>query len=315
MQYNVFSEKLAIDYDNIIDLFYSWLYSRLHFFITKYVIDVYHPQRVLDIGCGTGFQSFLYAYSGSSVVGVDISECMIKMAMNKCDSLSNIDNIIFFPECFDFVIRYNNLINSVIRQNFNRRKYSAPSFIISDIYQLPFPDEYFCHINSCGSVHSLIEHSHFALEELTRVLKPGGTLFIEFESKWNMDRFWTLLDVLLKNKIGYWSSFKEALQPFFSLRQNVSINYPYGEHDNPVNIKMKLFIDSNLKQEFSILDLRVIKRWTIHSITNLIPSPILDTIKPSIFLKDLFKILSTLEERIPFSLPGCTAVYLLQKNQ
>jgi ubiquinone/menaquinone biosynthesis C-methylase UbiE len=77
-------------------------------------------------------------------------------------------------------------------------------------------------------VHSLIEHSHFALEELTRVLKPGGTLFIEFESKWNMDRFWTLLDILIKNKIGYWSSFKEALQPFFSLRQNVSINYPYG---------------------------------------------------------------------------------------
>jgi MPBQ/MSBQ methyltransferase len=149
-------------------------------------------------------------------------------------------------------------------------------------------------------VHSLIEHSHFALEELTRVLKPGGTLFIEFESKWNMDRFWTLLDILIKNKIGYWSSFKEALQPFFSLRQNVSINYPYGEHDNPVNIKIKLFIDSNLKQEFPILDLRVIKRWTIHSITNLIPSPILDTIKPSIFLKGLFKILSTLEERILF---------------
>ena len=314
MQYNVFNEKLTIDYDNMMDLFYSWLYSRLHFFITKYIIDAYNPQRVLDIGCGTGFQSYLYAHSGSSVIGVDISECMIKMAMNKRESLSNIDNIILFPESFDFVTRYNNFINSVIRQNFKRRKYLAPSFIISDIHQLPFPDQYFCHINSCGSVLSLIEHSHSALKELTRVLKPGGTLFIEVESKWNMDRFWTLLDVLLKNTIGYWSSFQEAYQPFFLLRKNIFINYPYGEHDNPVNIKIKLFTGSNLKQEFSFLNLRVIKRWTIHSVTNLIPSPILDTNKPNVFLKNLFKMLSTFEERIPFSLPGCTAAYFLQKN-
>jgi ubiquinone/menaquinone biosynthesis C-methylase UbiE len=314
LQYNVFSEKLAIEYDNIVDLFYSWLYSRLHFFITKYVIDVYHPKKVLDIGCGTGFQSFLYAYSGSSVVGVDISERMIKMAMNKSKTFSNVDNISFFPECFDFVTRYNSLINSKIGQNFNHRKNSTPSFVISDICQLPFPDDYFCHISSCGSVLSLVEHSHSALKELTRVLKPGGTLFIEFENKWNMDRFWTLLDVLLRNKIGYWSSFKEALQPFSSIRQNVSINYPYGEHDNPINTRIKLFINSNLKQEFSILDLRIKKRWTIHSVTNFIPSPILDTNKPSRVLRDLFKILSTLEERIPLSLPGCTAVYFLQKR-
>jgi ubiquinone/menaquinone biosynthesis C-methylase UbiE len=311
--YNVFSEKLAIDYDNIVDLFYSWLYSRLHFFITKYVIHTYHPKKVLDIGCGTGFQSFLYACGGSSVVGIDISQRLIKMAMNKCKSFSNINNITFFPERFDFVTRYNNLINSIITQNFSRRIYSTPSFMISDICQLPFPDDSFCHINSCGSVLSLVEHSHSALEELTRVLKPGGTLFIEFENKWNLDRFWTLVDVLLKNKIGYWTSFKEALQPFSSIKQNTSINYPYGEHDSPTNTRIKLFIDSNLKQEFSALDLRIIKRWTIHSVTNLIPSPILDTSKPNRILRDLFRMLAALEERIPIPLPGCTAAYFLQK--
>jgi MPBQ/MSBQ methyltransferase len=239
---------------------------------------------------------------------------MIKMAMNKSKSYSDVDRISFFPECFEFVTRYNSLINSIMKQNSTHIRYSTPSFVISDMCELPFPDEYFCHISSCGSVLSLVEHSHSVLKELTRVLKPGGTLFIEFENKWNMDRFWTLLDVLLKNKIGYWSSFKEALQPFILLRQNVSINYPYGEHNNPVYTKIKLFVDRNLKQEFSILDLRVIKRWTIHSITNLIPSPILDTSKPGIFLKGLFKLLSSLEERIPFPLPGCTTIYVLQKN-
>ena len=122
------------------------------------------------------------------------------------------------------------------------------------------------------------------------------------------------MDVLLKNKIGYWSSFKEALQPFILLRQNISINYPYGEHKNPVYTKIKLFVDRNLKQEFSILDLRVIKRWTIHSITNLIPSSILDTSKPGIFLMGLFELLSSLEERVPCPLPSCTTIYVLQKN-
>lgn len=129
-----------------------------------------------------------------------------------------------------------------------------------------------------------------------------------------MDRFWTLCDVLLKNRLGYWSSFKDAYQPFLSLRQNLSIDYPYGERENPIDIRIKLFTNNNLKKEFTSLNLRIIKRWTIHSITNLIPSPILDTNRPSTLLKNLFKMLSVIEENIPFYLPGCNAVYYLQKN-
>jgi ubiquinone/menaquinone biosynthesis C-methylase UbiE len=312
LQNNVF-EHLS-DYDNIADLCYSWLYSRLHFFIAKYITEVQNPRRVLDIGCGTGFQSFLYAYSGSFVVGIDVSENMIKSAMSKRKSLSKNDRLVLFSENFDFVIRYNDLINSVINKNFGCKKYSPPAFLICDIYQLPFQDGYFSHINSCGSVLSLVEHSHRALEELTRVLEPGGTLFIEVESKWNMDRFWTLFDVLLRNKLGYWTSFKDACKPFFSPRQNVSIRYPYGERDNPLDIRIMLFTNNCLKEEFSSLNLKVIKRWTILSITNLIPSPILDTNHPTAFLKNLFRVLSFLEEKIPFPLPGCTSAYYLQKN-
>lgn len=312
MQNNVFNEELS-DYDNIVDLCYSWLYSRLHFFISKHIMKIYNPKRVLDIGCGTGFQSFLYAFGRSFVVGVDVSENMIKSAMNKRKSFLMNDKLILFPENFDFVTRYNEIINSAIRQRFNHEKYSSPTFLVCDIYRLPFPDNYFSHVNSCGSVLSLIEHSHLALEEIIRVLKPGGTLFIEVESKWNMDRFWTLFDVLLRNKLGYWTSFKEAYQPFFFPSQNILINYPYGEHDNPVNIRIRLFTNNYLKQEFSGLNLKVIKRWTILSITNLIPSPILDTNRPSSFLKNLFGVLSFLEEKFPFSLPGCTSAYFLQK--
>jgi ubiquinone/menaquinone biosynthesis C-methylase UbiE len=276
-------------------------------------MKIYNPIRVLDIGCGTGFQSFLYAFGGSFVVGIDVSENMIKSAMNKRKSFLMNDKLILFPENFDFVTRYNEKINSAIGKRFNHKKYSSPIFLVCDIHRLPFPDEYFSHVNSCGSVLSLVEHSHLALEELTRVLKPGGTLFIEVESKWNMDWFWTLFDVLLRNKLGYWTSFKEAYQPFSSPSQNISINYPYGEHDNPMNIRIRLFTDNYLRQEFSGLNLKVNKKWTILSITNLIPSPILDTNRPSSFLKNLFGVLSFLEEKFPFSLPGCTSAYFLQK--
>ena len=314
MQNNVFDEGL-IDYDNVIDLFYSWLFSRLHFLITKYAMNTHAQQKVLDIGCGTGFQSFLYSHYGSSVVGIDISDLMIRQAMNKRKKHLSSNNLILFPECFDFVIRYNNLINSLINQDLMRKKNSNPSFLISDLFHLPFSNDYFSHINCCGSVISLVEDSHLALHELTRVLRPGGTLFIDVEAKWSMDRIWTLFDVLLKNRLGYRSSIRDAYQPFLSLRQNLSIDYPYGEHDNPIDIRIKLFTNSNLKKEFSHLNLRIIKKWTIHSITNLIPSPILDTNQPSALLKNLFKVLSVLEEKIPFYLPGCNAVYFLQKNQ
>ncbi|HEY7571920.1 MAG TPA: methyltransferase domain-containing protein [Nitrososphaeraceae archaeon] len=313
MQNNVFDEQ-SINYDNITDLCYSWLFSRLHFIISKYVLETQTPQRVLDVGCGTGFQSFLYAYAGSFVVGIDISENMIKSAMSKHNPKSSNDKLILFAENFDFVIKYNDLINSAINQNFGYKSYSTPKFLVCDVYKLPFPDGYFSHINSCGSVLSLVEHSHLALKELIRVLRPGGTLFIEVESKWNMDRFWTLFDVLLRNKLGYWTTFNDACKPFLSPRQCISISYPYGEHDNPVNIRIKLFTNKCLKDEFSRLNLKVIKRWTILSITNLIPSPILDTNSPSTFLKRLFKVLSFLEEKVPFPLPGCTAAYFLQKN-
>jgi SAM-dependent methyltransferase len=248
------------------------------------------------------------------VVGTDISENMIKSAMSKRNPKSSNDKLILFPENFDFVIKYNDLINSVISQNFGHKIYSPPTFLVCDVYKLPFPDGYFSHINSCGSVLSLVEHSHLALKELIRVLSPGGTLFVEVESKWNMDRFWTLFDVLLRNKLGYWTTFNDACKPFLSPRQCISISYPYGEHDNPVNIRIKLFTNKCLKDEFSRLNLKVIKRWTILSITNLIPSPILDTNRPSTFLKRLFRVLSFLEEKVPYPLPGCTTAYFLQKN-
>ena len=149
---------------------------------------------------------------------------------------------------------------------------------------------------------SLINETNTALKEMSRVLKKGGTIFIEVESKWAIDRLWSLLDSsIMNNKIGYYSNFKDDCSStlFYPLKDSV-INYPFGEYTKPIFIRLKLFNYITLKKEVSYNNLKVIKRWTIHSITNFIPSVFLDTNNPSYFLQKIFNFLSLLEEKNPF---------------
>lgn len=311
---NIFDDDL-FDYDYVADCYYSWLYSRLHHFIAKYVINRYNLKKILDIGCGTGFQSYLFAATGAEVTGIDISKRMLEIAYKKKDKdLQN--KILLFPEKFNFTKKYNKIVNHLLEDKIKNNSFQDPDFIQADIHNLPFSNNTFSHINSCGSVLNLIGNSNLAVSEIARVLEPKGTFFLDVEAKWNLDRWWTLLDSLLNNKIGYNTSFKDALFPFFhSIDKDIIITYQYGEQNNPIPIKLKLFTFQNLKEIFSSFNLRIIKYWTIHSFTNLIPSVILDTNYPSTFLVTIFRILSFLEEKLPIALPGYNMVFLLQKMQ
>lgn len=311
---NIFDADL-FDYDYVADCYYSWLYSRLHYFITKYVINKYNFKKILDVGCGTGFQSYLFAPTGAEVIGIDISKRMLEIAHNKKEKDLN-DNILLAPEKFNFTKKYNKLVYYLLKDKVKNNSFSQPTFIQADIHNLPFSNNTFSHINSCGSVLNLIRNSDLALAEITRVLQPKGTFFLDVEAKWNLDRWWTLLDSLLNNKIGYDTSFKDALFPFFkSINKDIVITYQYGEKNNPIPIKLKLFTFQNLKEIFSSFNFRIIKYWTIHSFTNLIPSVILDTNYPSSFLVKTFRLLSFFEEKLPIALPGYNMVFLLQKLQ
>ena len=309
---NIFNEEL-FDYDYVADCYYSWLYSRLHYFIAKDVVNKYNLRKILDVGCGTGFQSYLLAAIGAEVTGIDISKRMLNIAHKK-NKRDLRDNILINPEKFSFTKKYNRLINYLLKDKFRNHTLCNPTFIQADIQNLPFPDNTFSHINSCGSILNLIGDSNLALSEISRVLEPKGTIFLEVESKWSLDRGWTVLDSFLKNRLGYNTSVKDALSPFFHpINNDIVITYPYGERGTPIPIRLKLFTFQKLKQMFSILNLRIIESRTIHSLTNLIPSVILDTNYPSNFLITIFRILSFFEEKIPFKLPGTSMVFVLQK--
>ncbi len=104
-------------------------------------------KKVLDIACGEGYGSNLLAEKAESVIGVDINKETIFEANKK----------------------YN-------RTNLN--------FIIGDVRNIPCPDQSFDLVVSFETIEHIEEHQQM-MQELKRVLKPGGLIIISTPDKKN----------------------------------------------------------------------------------------------------------------------------------
>jgi len=132
----------------------------------------------------------------------------------------------------------------------------------------------------------------------------------------NADIFWMLMDSFLNGKLGYHESLKKALRNIFtSPSEYISVDYPFDDAQNPVYMRIRLFTESGLKRELSSLGFKILRKYSIHSVTNLIPSTYLDANNPPKWLRNLFTFYASIEERIPFYLPGCSLVLLAQKKR
>jgi ubiquinone/menaquinone biosynthesis C-methylase UbiE len=99
--------------------------------------------RVLDIGCGPGFVTLLFAERAQEVIGLDLTPALLERA----------------------------------RQRQEKRGLKNVHFIEGDAERLPFPDDSFTLVVSHKALH------HFAnpqriLAEAYRVLKPHGRLLL-----------------------------------------------------------------------------------------------------------------------------------------
>ncbi len=121
---------------------------------------------------------------------------------------------------------------------------------------------------------------------------------------------WTLADALVGGR-WYGMPGKRALVlcrlPFSA---PVAIEYPFEN----VHLRLTLFTRRALQRDLQRLGLKVRKTWTVHSLTNLIPSPLLHRRDVSRGLRGLFEALAWAEERIPLALPGCSLVFFAQKT-
>lgn len=98
-------------------------------------------ERILDVCCGTGDITLALAKSGAEVTGVDFSGEMLKEARKRAADANEL------------------------------------RFIEADALQLPFESEQFDLVTIAYGLRNLT-HFDAGIEELVRVLKPGGRLFV-----------------------------------------------------------------------------------------------------------------------------------------
>jgi ubiquinone/menaquinone biosynthesis C-methylase UbiE len=105
-------------------------------------ITVDRHARVLDWGCGHGQVTDLLARAGLKVDAFDYGG---NQAPDALTELSHFPNLL--------------------------------AYVSSDPVKLPYPDGVFAAVLSCGVLEH-VQDPHASLEEIKRVLKPGGTLYV-----------------------------------------------------------------------------------------------------------------------------------------
>jgi ubiquinone/menaquinone biosynthesis C-methylase UbiE len=104
-------------------------------------------QNILEVGSATGVFSFEYEKYGINLTSIDLSPENIKWSKKKA-----------------------------------KKKNSSIDFQIADVENLPFPENYFDGILSFSTLR-YVPNIDKALQELFRVLKPGGFIIIDFPNK------------------------------------------------------------------------------------------------------------------------------------
>jgi MPBQ/MSBQ methyltransferase len=170
-----------------------------------------------------------------------------------------------------------------------RRRLPSATFVLGSVEALPYPDRCFDVATCCGSTLSFVDAPARALRELGRVLRPGGRLLIECEHRWSLDLAWALLSSLTFDSLGYGVSPAAAWrQATRSPRAGVLSHYPgYG--------RLRLFTLPELEGMLRAAGLSPLRRWGLHSVTNVIPSTILHRDRLGRTLARLYRRLTLLD--------------------
>jgi len=307
-------DRTVGEYDLIVELSYAWYYSRVHHAIAQRVIRPLRPGRVLDVACGTGLQSYLHRAGGAEVVGVDVSENLLRAAAAKSAAAGGGNGGPLFPVHFDFVADYNRRIAAVAAASRTETP-PPPRFLRADGRRLPFSDRRFDHVNLVGGLSYMTDRRQ-ALSEIRRVLKPGGTLFLEVEHRWNFEILWRTLHTFFSKGAGDAFSRADIRRLLFTpCRRGVAATFPFNAYERIAPTPCRFFTFREMADLLREAGFDAAGRWGVHTVTNLIPWSRLERRYPSRRLERLFLRLAALEERLPCFKSGIGMMLLARKRR
>jgi len=140
-------------------------------------------KSVLDAGCGTGIFSIIFANKGAAqVTGIDISEGSLSTA-SRLKEKSKLTHVHFQKE---------------------------------DMLTLPFSDENFDIVWAWGTVHHTTDPLK-AIDELIRVLKKGGVIFLAIYKKTRLTFLHECIRrTLVKTPKGTWTTLSKIMALFLA---------------------------------------------------------------------------------------------------
>jgi SAM-dependent methyltransferase len=143
------SSELAIEHWNKTPLFISEeeRYATYPWLYEAAEFRLHKGERVLEIGCGTGCDLLQFAKHGAQAVGVDITPEHLRLARERIGQLAEVRE--------------------------------------AEATRLPFPDGSFDYVYSHGVLHH-IENPRRVVEEIFRVLKPGGRFNVQVYALWSL---------------------------------------------------------------------------------------------------------------------------------
>lgn len=113
----------------------------------------FRGKKVLEVGCGIGTDISQFAKNGATVTGIDLTPNGIKLAKRRFDVME-----------------------------------LGGGFAVTDAENLPFQDNSFDYVYSFGVLHHT-PNTEKAIEEVRRVLNPGGSVNITLYHKMSLQHF------------------------------------------------------------------------------------------------------------------------------
>ena len=173
--YDLMAEEYDI-LDHRINPFYVNGYVVLNYFVQK-LTPYWRGRTVLDVGCGSGFQTVQFAPRAKHVVAIDISGALMRKVQEK--------------------LKTQGLTNVTLLQG--------------NATRMPLQDGSVDFVSAYGDVIGHIPEYEQAIAEMARVCRRGGTVTLEYDNKWhlglpfNLRELWRAITTRRRGDLRHWT--------------------------------------------------------------------------------------------------------------